>query len=208
MQHLSILLPEGQSNVSSLAGTQEIFMAANSHWKKKGNDPRFKIEIVGVSKSVKLNSDQFRIEPDATITQVKKTNLIIIPSFNHNYQPTRRNNNQQLTGWIRKQYNEGAEVASMCTGAFLLAETGLLDGRKCSTHWSVADKFRNLFPQINLQADFLITDEDGLYTNGGAYSFLNLVIYQVEISSHFFPPGSLMLLYPFQNLRGTINLRY
>ena len=180
MQHLSILLPEGQSNVSSLAGTQEIFMAANSHWKKKGNDPRFKIEIVGVSKSVKLNSDQFRIEPDATITQVKKTNLIIIPSFNHNYQPTRRNNNQQLTGWIRKQYNEGAEVASMCTGAFLLAETGLLDGRKCSTHWSVADKFRNLFPQINLQADFLITDEDGLYTNGGAYSFLNLVIYLVE----------------------------
>jgi len=56
----------------------------------------------------------------------------------------------------------------------------LLDGRSCSTHWAVADHFRTLFPKVNLQADKLITDENGIYTNGGAYSFLNLVIYLVE----------------------------
>ncbi|HVU84612.1 MAG TPA: helix-turn-helix domain-containing protein, partial [Puia sp.] len=69
---------------------------------------------------------------------------------------------------------------SICTGAFLLASSGLLNGRTCSTHWAFADTFRTMFPRVNLQPDRLITDESGIYTNGGAYSFLNLVIYLVE----------------------------
>jgi len=56
----------------------------------------------------------------------------------------------------------------------------LLDGKTCSTHWAVADNFRTMFPNVNLQTDKLITDENGIYTNGGAYSFLNLMIYLVE----------------------------
>jgi transcriptional regulator GlxA family with amidase domain len=85
-----------------------------------------------------------------------------------------------LIDWIEKQYKQGAEVASICSGAFLLASSGLLDGKNCSTHWSVADNFRIMFPDINLQTDRLITDENGIYTNGGAFSFLNLVIYLIE----------------------------
>jgi len=68
----------------------------------------------------------------------------------------------------------------MCTGAFLLAATGLLDGKSCSTHWVVADNFRIRFPKVNLKPDQLITDENGIYTNGGAYSFLNLLLYLIE----------------------------
>jgi transcriptional regulator GlxA family with amidase domain len=68
----------------------------------------------------------------------------------------------------------------MCSGAFMLASAGMLDGRNCSTHWRFADTFRNLFPKVNLQPEKLITDEYGIYTNGGGYSFLNLVIYLVE----------------------------
>jgi len=88
--------------------------------------------------------------------------------------------NAGLIDWIEKQYKHGAEIASICTGAFLLASSGLLDGKNCSTHWAVADNFRAMFPKVNLQTDKLITDENGIYTNGGAYSFLNLVIYLVE----------------------------
>jgi transcriptional regulator GlxA family with amidase domain len=55
-----------------------------------------------------------------------------------------------------------------------------LDGKSCSTHWAAAENFRNMFPKVNLQTDQLITDEHGIYTNGGAYSFLNLMIYLVE----------------------------
>src|SRR6185369_6077873 len=60
------------------------------------------------------------------------------------------------------------------------APSGLLDGKSCSTHWSAAENFRNMFPNVNLQPDKLITDENGIYTSGGAYSFLNLVIYLIE----------------------------
>jgi transcriptional regulator GlxA family with amidase domain len=89
-------------------------------------------------------------------------------------------NNQLLIDWIKEQYKHGAEVATICTGAFLLAPSGLLDGKTCSTHWAAADNFRAMFPKVNLQTDKLITDENGIYTNGGAYSFLNLILYLIE----------------------------
>ncbi len=97
----------------------------------------------------------------------------------HSYEKAVKEN-KLLIDWIEKQYKNGAEIASMCTGAFMLASSGLLDGKNCSTHWSAADTFRTMFPKVNLQTDKLITDENGIYTNGGAYSFLNLVIYLVE----------------------------
>ena len=62
----------------------------------------------------------------------------------------------------------------------MLAATGLLEGKTCSTHWNAAADFRRMFPNINLQIDKLITVEPGIYTNGGAYSFLNLVLFLVE----------------------------
>jgi transcriptional regulator GlxA family with amidase domain len=88
--------------------------------------------------------------------------------------------NAALINWVREQYKMGAEIASICTGAFLVAATGLLVGRSCSTHWNAAADFRRLFPEIDLQIDKLITAQQGIYTNGGAYSFLNLILFLVE----------------------------
>jgi transcriptional regulator GlxA family with amidase domain len=99
--------------------------------------------------------------------------------LNHNYVKALKAN-KLLVDWIAEQYRNGAEIASICTGAYLLAATGLLDGKNCSTHWAAADQLSNMFPKINLQTDQLITDENGIYTNGGAYSFLNLMLYLVE----------------------------
>ena len=79
-----------------------------------------------------------------------------------------------------RQYNEGAEVASLCTGAFLLAATGLLKGKSCSTHWKAETAFREHFPTLHLRPDKIITDKDGIYTAGGATSSLNLILYLVE----------------------------
>jgi transcriptional regulator GlxA family with amidase domain len=104
---------------------------------------------------------------------------VIIPSLNHNFNNALKGN-KKMIDWIEVQYNNGAAIASICTGAFMLAASGLLDGKSCSTHWAAADSFRALFPNVNLQTDKLITDENGIYTNGGAYSFLNLILYLVE----------------------------
>lgn len=179
MKHLTIIVPDGENNLSSIVGAYKIFTRANAYWKETGRRELFKIELAGISKEVGFYGGLFAVNPHTHISAISKTNLIIIPSLNHNYQKAVKGN-KLLIEWIEKQYKDGAEIASICTGAFMLASTGLLDGKTCSTHWAVADNFRAMFPKVNLQTDKLITDEHGIYTNGGAYSFLNLLVYLVE----------------------------
>ena len=180
MKLLTIIVPDGEgNNLSSIAGAYKIFTRANEYWKKNGRKELFTIQLAGLSKKVDFYDGLFTVNPHTHISAIKKTNLIIVPSLNHHYQKAVKEN-KLLIDWIGQQYKEGAEIASICTGAFMLAAAGLLDGKTCSTHWAAADTFRTLFPKVNLQADKLITDENGIYTNGGAYSFLNLMIYLVE----------------------------
>lgn len=182
MKHITIIAPDGQSNLSSVAcivGSYEILSRANAYWKGLGNRELYTIQIVGINERAEFEEGLFMVKPHTTIANVKKTNLIIIPSLVRDYEKA-VGGNKLMIDWITQQYKEGAEVATMCTGAFMLAATGLLDGRNCSTHWSSENAFKTLYPDVNLQTNKLITDENGIYTNGGAYSFLNLLIYLVE----------------------------
>jgi transcriptional regulator GlxA family with amidase domain len=179
MKHLTILVPTGEGNLSSIVGAYKIFTRANQYWKERGRRPVFKIELAAVQKKVAFYDGLFTVHPQTHIATISKTNLIIIPSLNHNYDKAVKGN-QVMIDWIDRQYQAGAEVASICTGAFLLASSGLLDGKKCSTHWAAAENFRTKFPKVHLETDKVITDEKGIYTNGGAYSFLNLILYLVE----------------------------
>lgn len=179
MKHLTILVPDGENNLSSIVGAYKIFSRANAYWKETRKNEMFAIQLAGISKKVEFYDGLFSVKPHTNVSAIVKTNLIIIPSLNHNYQKAVKGN-KLLIDWIAKQYKQGAEVASVCTGAFMLAASGLLDGKSCSTHWSAAENFRAMFPKVDLQTDKLITDENGIYTNGGAYSFLNLLIYLIE----------------------------
>jgi len=179
MKHLTIIVPDGQNNLSSIVGAYKIFTRANEYYKGTTRRELFTIQLAGISEEVEFYEGLFTVKPHTNISAIAKTNLIIIPSLNHNYDKAIIPN-QPLVDWIAAQYKNGAEVASICTGAFLLASSGLLDGKTCSTHWAAAESFRMMFPDVNLQTDLLITDENGIYTNGGAYSFLNLMVYLVE----------------------------
>jgi transcriptional regulator GlxA family with amidase domain len=179
MKHLTVVVPDGQNNLSSIVGAYKIFTRANEYWKNTGKKELLNIQLAGISKKVEFYEGLFTIKPHTHISVIAKTDLIIIPSLNHNYEKAVKGN-KLLIDWIAKQYKNGAEVASICTGAFMLASSGLLDGKNCSTHWAAVENFRIMFPKVNLQADKLITDENGIYTNGGAYSFLNLMLYLVE----------------------------
>ncbi len=171
-------MPKGNINLSSITGTFEILSRANEYWRKMGNKPMMEIRIAGLMTELKWGIGFFSVHP-ADIREIVKTDLVIIPSVSYDYYEVIKEN-EDLIDWIREQYKNGAEIASICTGAFLLAATGLLDGKTCSTHWNAAADFRKLFPNITLQTDKLIVAEPGIYTNGGAYSFLNLVLFLVE----------------------------
>ncbi len=178
MKQVTIVVPEGKTNLSSITGTFEILNRANDHWQKMGNKPMLEVRIAGLMKQLTLDAGFFSIHP-VHISEIEHTDLVIIPSLSHDYDNIIKDN-KELIKWIGDQYKSGAEIASICTGAFLLAATGLLDGKSCSTHWNAASGFRRLFPGITLHVDKMITADKGIYTNGGAYSFLNLMLFLVE----------------------------
>src|SRR5690606_23127388 len=155
------------------------FLAVNEYLKNKNEPPIFKVQVAGSSKEVKLNNGIYTIHPDIEVKNIKRSDLIIIPAFEGDIKEGVEQN-KKLIPWIVKQYNKGSEVASLCVGAFLLAATGLLDGKNCSTHWRAGNEFKNMFPNVQLVTDKIITDEHGLYTSGGAFSSANLILYLIE----------------------------
>lgn len=182
MKHITIIIPYENANLSSMAciiGAYEIFTRANDYWKENGKQALYEIELAGVSPNTKFMKGLLTMKTEKNIAAIKRTDLIIIPSLGHDYEENNEGN-LALVDWIIKHYRRGTEIASMCSGAFMLASAGLLDGRNCATHWCFADAFRTKFPEVNLQIEKLITDEHRIYTNGGGYSFLNLVIYLIE----------------------------
>jgi transcriptional regulator GlxA family with amidase domain len=178
MKHITILVPECNVNLNSITGAFEILTRANDFWIRSGNSPAIEVQIAGFVKELKLHHNYMAIHP-IDLGKVKKTDLLIIPSIIDGFKKAVQEN-QVLIEWIRKQFKAGAEIASICSGAFLLAATGLLDGKNCSIHWNKVDEFKRMYPHVKTAEDKIITDEDGIYTNGGAYSFLNLVLYLVE----------------------------
>lgn len=180
MRSLTIVIPAGQNNISSVVGPYKFFTMANRHYIKKGHEPVFDVKLAGVQDQEIVHDGLFSIKPHLHFHEISKTDLIIIPASSMEKIQHIVKENQDLVTWIGNQYRMGAEVASLCTGAFLLASTGLLNGKICSTHWNAGHLFRQQYPEVILQTDKLITDEQGIYTNGGAYSFLNLMLYLVE----------------------------
>ena len=178
MKHISILVPKG-AILGSLEGSRQLFTQVNEFFKAKGAPPLFNVQLVGLSKETPLSGGLFTANTDMVLEDVKKTDLIIIPALDGDIQQALEKN-RDFIPWIIKQYKGGAEIASLCLGAFLLASTGLLKGRKCATHWMAENTFRQLFPDVNLVTEKLITDEQGIYSSGGAFSYLNLILYLIE----------------------------
>ncbi len=177
MKHITIIVTKG-AILGNIEGPRQVFTEVNELMASMGKSPFFKVQLAGLSSESQLNDGLYTIATDS-ITDIKTTDLIIIPAMYGNLKKA-VNDNHDFIPWIIKQYKAGAEIASLCLGAFLLASTGLLKGRKCATHWLAANEFRKTFPDINLVEDKIITDEQGIYSSGGAYSSLNLIIYLVE----------------------------
>jgi transcriptional regulator GlxA family with amidase domain len=179
MKHVSILIPKGQTSLVNIEGTHQILSEVNNLCTALGKAPLFDIQLVGLSEETSLREGLFTIKPDCLLSDVAKTDLIIIPAV-HGHFPWIVEANRAFIPWTLQQFTNGAEVASLCIGSFFLAATGLLKGKKCATHWRFANEFRALYPDVELVDDKIITDEDGIYTSGGAYSFMNLLVYIIE----------------------------
>jgi Transcriptional regulator containing an amidase domain and an AraC-type DNA-binding HTH domain len=178
MKHISILVPK-RAILGSLEGSRQLLTQVNHFMNDRGEGPIFKVQLVGLDKATNLSGGLFTANADVTIEEVNKTDLIIIPAFDGDLQQALEDN-KAFIPFIQQQYKNGAEVASLCLGAFLLASTGLLNGRKCATHWMAANAFRKMFPEVTLVDNKIITEEHGLYSSGGAFSYLNLILHLID----------------------------
>lgn len=179
MKHISILIPLGNTSLVNIEGTHQIFSEVNSLLEELGEEKLFDIHLVGVSKETRQTTGLFTVNPDLLLEDLNKTDLIIIPAL-FGDQKKAAERNKEFISWIIDQYKNGAEIATFCIGAFFLASTGLLDGKTCTTHWHFANEFRNMFPEANLVDDKIMTEDAGIYTSGGAYSYLNLLLYLID----------------------------
>jgi transcriptional regulator GlxA family with amidase domain len=178
MIHISILALRN-AIPAAIADAVYVFTVVNQLLKEYGQEPKFEIHPVYASSANSLNNTFFEVKGGKLLEEVKDTDLVIIPSLagdavgaaylNRDYAP-----------WISKQYKQGAEVASLCTGAFLLAYTGLLKKKRCTTHWAYANEFRYYYPDVELVDEKMITHQKGLYSSGGNNAYWNLLLYLVE----------------------------
>lgn len=178
MKHISILVPE-TAVIEAVADPNYMFKAVNQFLQVSGKPALFEVELVANSKDIKLGNSLFSVHADKLLSEVKTTDLIFIPALSGDL-PTAIEMNRELIPWIVEQHKNGAEVASLCIGAFLLASTGLLNGKKCSTHWNSGNEFRAMFPEVELVDGSIITEDQGIYSSGGANSYWNLLLHLVE----------------------------
>ena len=178
MKHISILVPKG-AILGSLEGTRQLFSQVNEFFKAKGAPPLFIVQLVGLTKETPAAGGLFTINCNTVINDVKKTDLVVIPALDGDIREAIEKN-KDFIPWIIDQHSKGAEVASLCLGAFLLASTGLVNGKKCATHWMATNAFKAMFPEVNLVTEKIITDDKGIYSSGGAFSYLNLILYLIE----------------------------
>lgn len=175
---VSVFVPQ-YGVIEAITPPFRTFNTANEFLTVFGKEPVFEVEYVGLNEYVPANNGEYTVKTDRLLKDVTHTDLLIIP-------PTFGDTNAGIQAnveaipYFRKLHANGSSLASLCIGAFLLAETGLLDGKKCSTHWAHISEFREKYPNIEVEDGAIITEHDNIYSSGGASSLWNLILYLVE----------------------------
>jgi transcriptional regulator GlxA family with amidase domain len=177
-KHVSILALKN-ANYASIVDSRAVFEKANELYKQRYNTEFFAIQIIAEESELTIERGLVTIKPDATVADTVECDLIIIPALRGDLLSS-NHLNRYFVDWIIKRYRQNCEIASLCTGAFLLAFTGLLKGKKCTTHWSYANEFRFYFPDITLVDEKMIVEHNGLYSSGGGNAYWNLLLFLVE----------------------------
>jgi len=117
------------------------------------------------------------VQPNHTIEDHPPLDIIVIPG---GYGTRREIDNPRIIDWISAQHADNALTTSVCTGAFLLAKTGLLDGKRATTHWGTIADIRSQFPAVNTLDDLRVVDEGQIITSAGVSAGIDMALYVVE----------------------------
>jgi transcriptional regulator GlxA family with amidase domain len=161
----------------SAAAIIDVLETANSFYREADAPEPFEIYLLC------LPGQEVQYEGYA-ITDIKDAGdfgLVMVPAFKNNALPQAMQPNMAWMPWLVGQHAQGTAVASFCTGAFVLAAAGLLDGRPATTHVNAGGVFARLFPKVELKPEAVVTGQDGIYTSGGATNTFHLLMLLLEI---------------------------
>jgi len=165
--------------IEGITPPHRTFITANDFLAAADKKAKFDVEYVGLQPQVPAQNGEYTVQVNRLLPDIGHTDLLIIPPVFGDIDRGIAANAAALPHFQRL-HDSGARIASLCIGAFLLAETGLLNGKKCSTHWAHINDFRQRYPEIDVQDGTIITDQGNIYSSGGASSLWNLLLYLVE----------------------------
>ena len=167
---------------SALAGALDLFSFTGVSWQRflnKPVEPRFNVQIATLYKQNIKCSNRLTIIPHCDLAEISQCDLLLIPTIGDSIEKVLANTKNLLPHIVRLS-KQGADIASNCSGAFLVAKTGLLDDKKATTHWGYAEKFKRDFPMVNLVESQLITQQDNIFCAAGGSAFYDLSLLLIE----------------------------
>jgi transcriptional regulator GlxA family with amidase domain len=181
MAKISFIVDDGCS-FSGVSGLIDSFNIANLWYgfnAEGGAEPLFETEILSRDGMAVRVTGGFQVVPDGSFNDLEKTDVVIVPPFLPGVELLREQSKDMLD-LLAMRYEKGESIATLCTGTFVLAETGLLDGRLATTNWLYARRFRKRFPRVNLKPDHVLTQDRGLICTGNATAYYNLGLHIIE----------------------------
>ena len=171
-----------QTFSSTAVGPMEVFRHAGSLWNHltgRPEKPRFNVKTASVDGRPVLCDGPLHIQPMTAIHNIRETDLIFIPTTGLSIDNVVERN-APVVPWLKRWHMRGTEIASVCSGVGLVAATGMLDGKRATTHWALAERFREKYPRVKWMPELMVTEDRGFYCGGGVHAALDLSLYLVE----------------------------
>ena len=174
-----VLIIHEDATLSTATGAMDMFIHTNRLFQHLYKQQPFKIILAGESTENHLLQIQSPFISYSSLSEIHRPDLIIVPAF-YGDRDLMLKKHQEIINWIKTMHQNGSEIASLCSGIYFLAEAGLLPGRSCTAHWNDMADIVQRYPDVNFLSDMVITDQEGIYTSGGAFSSLNLILYLID----------------------------
>lgn len=164
----------------SVAAIIDVFETVNTYLQEEGKEKLFDIHLIGWDKKIALPDNFQKYTYTFFSDDTEKGDLLFIPAFRSEDMLQAIHDNSACISFLRSQYQKGTRLISLCTGSFLLAASGLLNGKEATTHMDAADKFAQIFPEVKLQPHAIITQGENIYTSGGATSSFHMKLLLIQ----------------------------
>jgi transcriptional regulator GlxA family with amidase domain len=176
-----VLALEGTASLGTAGLLDALQMADRAGMGQSGASRLFDVQLTGLTRKPVQLQNGVQLLPAIDVNQAPLPDLVVVPGLDDEPGPLPLFElNRPWGPWIAQWYRTGAAVASSCTGAFLLADAGILDDKPVTTHWGFAAELQKRYSNVDVRADQIIIDTGDIISSGGATAFLDLVLYLVE----------------------------